>query len=123
MSTRSLINVACTDGKVRSIYVHFDGYAHLETLEQHYNSQEQAELLVSLGDLSSLGERASPKMGENHSFDHPIEGVCVAYGRDRGEDDCAAAEFDSLKAARKQDRGQEYLYEWDGKWSKLRARS
>jgi hypothetical protein len=60
MSTRSLINVKCNDGKVRSIYVHFDGYAHLETLQKHYNSQELAEQLISLGDLSSLDESAGP---------------------------------------------------------------
>jgi len=142
MSTRSLINVQCLDGKIRSIYVHFDGDSHLETLQKYYNTQDQAELLVSLGDLSILAERIAPKMGENHSFDNPIKGICVAYYRDRGEnwddenpkytpyqeickafgvmpfdnpckkDGCGFREFNSFEKAWKQDRGQEYIYEW-----------
>jgi hypothetical protein len=118
MSTRSLINVKCSDGKVKSIYVHFDGYAHLETLQTHYNSQELAEQLISLGDLSSLGKSAgTPPQG--HSFDDPVEGYCVAYGRDRGEKNTEAGVFDDFESARKQDRGQDYIYEWDGSWKQL----
>jgi len=122
MATRSLINVECSDNKVRSIYVHWDGDSHLPILKKHYNSQEDAEALISLGDLSSLNERLSPRMGERHSFDKPLSDVCVAYGRDRGEDDCEAREFDSLEAARKQDRCQAFIYEWqNGKWTKKKG--
>jgi len=121
MATRSIINVKCTDGKVRSIYCHWDGDSHLPILKKHYNSQEMAELLVSLGDLSSLQERPSPRMGEYHTFDKPISDVCVAYGRDRGETDCDAGEYDSFEEARLYNRGQEFVYEWDGKWSKRKA--
>jgi hypothetical protein len=115
MSTRSLINVKCNDGSVRSIYVHFDGYGHLKTLHKHYNSQELAEQLVSLGDLFSLDASAGPPP-KGHSFDHPLDGYCVAYGRDRGEKKTEASVFDDLESARKQDRGQDYIYEWDGSW-------
>jgi hypothetical protein len=118
MSTRSLINVKCNDGKVRSIYVHFDGYAHLETLQQHYNSQELAEQLVSLGDLSSLDENAGPPPA-GHSFDHPVGGYCVAYGRDRGEKNTGAAVFDDFESAAKQNAMQEFIYEWDGTWRQI----
>jgi hypothetical protein len=118
MSTRSLINVRCDGGKVRSIYVHFDGYGHLETLQEYYNSQELAEQLVSLGDLSSLGKSAgTPPAG--HSFDHPHEGYCVAYGRDRGEEGTEAAVFGDFASAAKQKAGQEFVYEWDGAWRKI----
>jgi hypothetical protein len=118
MSTRSLINVKCNDGKIRSIYVHFDGYSHLETLQKHYNTQELAEQLISLGDLSSLDESAGPPPSA-HSFDHPVKGCCVAYGRDRGEKKTEASVFDDLENARKEDRGQDYIYEWDGSWHKI----
>jgi hypothetical protein len=113
--------VKCNDGKVRSIYVHFDGYAHLETLQKHYNSQELAEQLVSLGDLSSLDENAGTPP-EGHSFDHRIPGYCVAYGRDRGEKDTEASVFDDFESAKKQDRSQEYIYEWEGSWHKIALR-
>jgi hypothetical protein len=118
MSTRSLINVKCNDGRVRSIYVHFDGYGHLETLQKHYNSQALAEELISLGDLSSLGEDSGPPPA-NHSFDHPAPGYCVAYGRDRGENNTEAEVFDDFESARNQKRGQEFIYEWDGVWRQI----
>jgi hypothetical protein len=118
MSTRSLINVKCNDGKVRSIYVHFDGYAHLETLQEHYNSQELAEQLISLGDLSALGESAGFPP-ESHSYDTPVKGYCIAYGRDRGEKNTKAAVFDDFASAAKQKAMQEFIYEWDGAWRKI----
>jgi hypothetical protein len=99
--------------------VHFDGYAHLEMLEQHYNSQALAEQLISLGDLSALEENAGPPPA-GHSFEHRIGGYCVAYGRDRGEKNTEASVFDDLESARKQERGQQYIYEWDGAWHKIK---
>jgi len=124
MSTRSNIRALCNDGKVRSIYVHFDGMSHLETLREHYNSQEQAELLMSLGHLSSLQERASPKMDQNHSFNNPVGGVCVAYGRDRGEKDTDADEYDTFEDAWADNASDiEYVYEWDKlNWAKYDLR-
>jgi len=117
MSTRSLINVECNDGIVRSVYCHFDGSDHLPTLQLHYNSQELAEALVNLGDMSSLGPFMS--CPEGHSFENPVDDYSVFYHRDRGEDwdDTCPAEFDTLAEARKQDRGQQYIYEWkEGAW-------
>jgi len=151
MATRSLINVKCSDDKIRSIYCHWDGYGHLPILQEHYNSQELADTLVSLGDLSSLGERPSPRMGEHHDFESPIKGVCVSYCRDRGEpwdedkpglsffdrvakekdgspwwnpprrNGSGYREFHSLNAARRQDRGQQFIYEWDGEWTQVKV--
>ena len=156
MATRSLINVKCTDEKIRSVYVHWDGSTHLPILKKYYNSQEMAESLILLGDLSVLAPRLSPKMGENHSFDNPVKDICVAYCRDRGEpwddekpeisfydtkkvinkitnvthgfnmfDDLPPVkhgvgyrEFNSFSEALKRDMGQEFIYEWDGKWAK-----
>ena len=122
MSTRSLINVKCSDGKIRSSYIHFDGYDHLPTLQKHYSLPAQAESLVMMGDMSSLGERILPSDDSNHSFETPEDGVCVFYGRDRKENDIGPAEFDSFATARKQDRGQEYIYEFDNEWTRHKVR-
>jgi hypothetical protein len=121
MSTRSLINVKCNDSKVRSIYVHFDGYGHLNKLNKYYNSQELAEQLIALGDLSVLDKYVeNPPKG--HSFKNPVEGHCVAYGRDRCEKNTEALVFDDFRSARKQNRSQEYIYEWDGRWHKTKIK-
>ena len=84
MSTRSSITVK-TGNKYHSIYCHFDGYLshNGKKLLEHYNSQEKAESLVSLGDLSVLDDSNIKPKG--HSFDNKIEGYCVYYCRDRGE--------------------------------------
>jgi hypothetical protein len=39
--------------------------------------------LIELGDLSILAEKTTSDVP--HTYENPIEGVCVAYGRDRGE--------------------------------------
>ena len=87
MATRSTIAVKCTDGKVRQIYCHNDGYpSHVgNILSKHYNTQEKAEALVNLGDASSINENLEPQ-GEDHSYEDREENVCVFYHRDREED-------------------------------------
>jgi hypothetical protein len=72
MATRSNIAIENQDGSVSSIYCHFDGYIDEvgKTLYENYNTREEMEQLIALGDISSLGET--------------IEET-VAYHRDRGE--------------------------------------
>jgi len=91
MSTNANINVKTADGKYKAIYLHWDGDMALGILQKHYNSQEQAEALVALGDLSSLRSRLAPEAGEQHSFSNAVEDVCIFYGRDRGETGCGYA--------------------------------
>jgi hypothetical protein len=105
MSTRSRIGYVTDDGKVISIYCHWDGYPsnNGSILLKHYTDKEKVARLISLGDISCLEAEIEPKAetapsryadmsgdGEKkmvkHSFDTPQEGVVVAYGRDRGED-------------------------------------
>ena len=76
MSTRSRIGVLNENGSIESIYCHADGYPEGvgSLLISHHNSEEKAREIISLGDLSFLGE--SLETGETS-----------AYGRDRGEDD------------------------------------
>ena len=108
MSTHATISVKGEDGKVRSIYLHSDGYRKhaYEVLTRCYPNQEDADELVALGDLSRLLD--SPKCPPGHSFDNPAEGHCVAYDRDRGESGTEARVYDNTGAA---DRDAE-TYHW-----------
>jgi hypothetical protein len=72
MATRSRIAIENQDGKVKSIYCHWDGYLSGvgKTLFNHYD-KEKLEKLIELGDISSLGESTKDT---------------VAYARDRNEE-------------------------------------
>ena len=56
MATRSTIAVEHADGTVSQVYCHWDGYLthNGQILLDHYDTQEKAEQLVSLGSISSL---------------------------------------------------------------------
>lgn len=103
MSTNASVHVKCGDGQVRSIYIHWDGYlSHTgRLLRDHYNTQELAEELVSMGDCSSLNET--------------LEG-CEFYCRDRNEDwsDVKFNESFNLQDSLKHNE-QEYDYYFDTK--------
>lgn len=116
MSTRSSIATKCNNGKVKIVYCHFDGYLeHVgNMLLNHYNTQEQAEAIVDLGDISCLYE--SIEKPDGHSFDNKVDGYSVFYGRDRGETGVTALECDTYEIALKKN-SQEFNYYWDGdKW-------
>ncbi len=115
MSTRSDIIAKRADGTWARIYCHHDGYLeHVGlTLYNHYNSQERADALMALGDLSSLRERCDKP--EGHSFTNPVEGCTVAYGRDRGETGTEATTGATLEAVWPgSDTWTEFTYAWDG---------
>lgn len=84
MGTRSRIGVMHGEN-CKSVYCHWDGYLEHNgaVLQEHYDSAK-ANNLVALGDLSSLCPEIDPG-NDNHSFEQPKAGVCVFYGRDRGE--------------------------------------
>lgn len=85
MGTRSRIGVMHGDN-CKSVYCHWDGYLEHNgnILQAHYDSA-RANYLVALGDLSSLGQYIQAAEGLEHSFDKPVDDVCVFYGRDRKE--------------------------------------
>ena len=119
MSTRSLVAVQNrTTLKFRAIYVHNDGAHHLPTLAEHYTTASKRTALLALGDLSQL--KASTACPEGHSFDSPVAGHCVAYGRDRGEKHTDSMEFATLSAllaaAKARDADYLYLYQF-GRWT------
>lgn len=114
MSTRSFIGKKEKDGSVRAIYCHFDGDYVGSILKEHYLDQEKIHSLLDLGDLSSIGK----EIGQEHDFDDlsSRKDWCMAYGRDRGEENIEAQMFDSEESFL--ERCHEdftYLFK-DGKW-------
>ncbi len=91
MSTRSYIAEELKDGKYKVIYCHFDGYLEHngEILVKHYKSRKKIEELLKLGDLSSLAKKVKPNPKKEHSFEYGKrqKDVCVAYNRDRHDND------------------------------------
>lgn len=117
MSTRSLIVTKTDDDKYRGIYVHNDGYPEYngKILQEHYTCKEKIDALINLGNLSSLAP--SIEKPEGHTFDNRVDGYCVFYDRDRGEEGQEPFTKFSIDAVLNYDCGQEYVYIWNGsKW-------
>lgn len=100
MSTRSNIGIINDDRSVDVIYCHFDGYPSHNgaMLLRHFRDEEKVRRLVQLGDLSCLAPKLEPDPGQEHTFEHPVDGVVVAYGRDRGEKHTEARHYESVDA-------------------------
>ena len=97
MATRSTISIHKLDGTVKQIYCHWDGYPEHNgrILKTNYATPNRVRELIALGDLSVLAEE--PSAGDlEHSFNNPVKGICVAYGRDRGEEDTEATVFQDI---------------------------
>ena len=97
MATNCIIGMVMVDGSVEGITCHWDGhpYGVGETLVRCYG-EEEAERLISLGAISTLGELVEPPAGAEHSFDNPYPNVTVAYQRDRGDGYFEALEGSSV---------------------------
>ena len=111
MGTRSTIAIQKLDGSVEQIYCHWDGYLDHNgaILKTEYKTPELVKQLIRLGDLSSLGTRID-SINDTHSFDTPEEGVCVYYGRDRGEPNTSFRKFDDMTWFRLNGQWEEYNY-------------
>ena len=111
MSTRSRIIIMNKNNTIKSIYCHSDGYLEYNgiILFNYYQDAQKVKELIDLGDLSSLGEEIHPNPNQIHNFDKRQEGVCCFYGRDRGEKETQAAEFNDIKEL-KADFYEEYNY-------------
>ena len=115
MSTQCGIAIKTEKG-YDTIYVHSDGYPEYmwPMLTEHYNSEELAAKLVSMGDASYISDNLEPK--GPHSFDKPDFDVCCFYHRDRGEDwsDVSPTSYNKRELFN----GFYYSYIWeDGHWS------
>jgi hypothetical protein len=117
MATRSNIAYKTIDGKIRSIYCHWDGYPEHngKMLLDNYQDAAKIKSLIELGSLSSLRE----ELGEQHPFDRDYKNPelpltdnwCLAYHRDRGED-LMIQEYDNIPDWIND--MEEYAYLWDG---------
>ena len=114
MGTRSAIGYKTETGKVRAKYSHYDGYVAGcgKTLQEHYTQARKIAQMVELGDQSYMSPEIFPMPNSTHSFDTPEEGVTIFYGRDRGETNVEAVEFDTVQEFVEYytDSGCEYFY-------------
>lgn len=115
MSTRAIIAALQFNETFQASYLHWDGDSAGAVLDEHYDTQAKVDALLALGNLSALAERLDREPNEApHSFDNPIPGVCIAYGRDRGETGEESMQVGCLEALRTMasDVDAEYLYVW-----------
>ena len=128
MATRSVIGITDRNGDGQLIYCHSNGYPEGAglTLLQHWQDESKVRELMALGDLSIL----SAEIGEKVDFDtfrgsivseqiaHPNYNIqCLAYGRDRGEENVEAKSFTGgcegfLYTAKEHHNWCEYGYLW-----------
>ncbi len=117
MATRSTIAMEFADGTVEQIYCHWDGYLsnNGRILQEHYKDPFKVQQLIDLGALSILAPRVETKGG--HNFSKPVDGICVFYARDRGED-LVKNKFKSFADYKANAQSEEYNYilRRDGKW-------
>ena len=120
MATRSIIGIVNEDKSITGIYCHYDGYLENngKLLLNHYNNVGIINELMDLGDLSYLDKKLYSD-NNSHTFKNPQPGVCVAYGRDRGETNVDGVIYEDLGGFEDamEDYGCDYQYLFDnGKW-------
>ena len=112
MATRSNIAMKTLEGKIVSVYCHWDGYVanNGKILLENYTDADKIEALVALGAISSLGT----VIGEKQDFDDRSTQKAewtLFYTRDRGES-LSIQEYDDIPSWI--DDMEEYAYLWDG---------
>ena len=112
MATRSNIAYKTAEGKIRSVYCHWDGYPEHngKILMDHYTDQSKIEALIELGSISSLGT----ELGEKQDFDDRStqkDDWTLAYHRDRGEE-LVVSEYEDVPSWVAD--MEEYAYLWNG---------
>ena len=115
MATRSHIGKLLPDNSVKYIYCHYDGYPEHngKILKEHYATEAKVNALLELGDLSILGEEIGEQQDFNNRDTHNSK-WCLAYGRDRGEDNIEAKVAKDISDII----FQSYHYVWNGEtWS------
>ena len=113
MATRSNIAMKTKEGKIVSVYCHWDGYVanNGKILLENYTDIDKIEALVALGSISSLGEQ----IGDPQDFDDRStqrDDWTLFYSRDRGEQ-LSIQEYADIPSWI--DDMEEYAYLWNGK--------
>lgn len=117
MSTNSIIAKQNKDGSIKAVYCHWDGYLSHNgaILLANYTTEEDVDNLLANGNLSVLAEKCTKP--EGHSYENPVDGYCIYYGRDRGETNQNPKDFVNLSEWNMSNWGQEYEYLFkDGEW-------
>lgn len=127
MGTRCRIGIRNADDSVDSIYVHYDGHPERtgRVLVEHYQDEAKIRELIALGDLVNL----APEIGDKHPYsklDFPggydaykkmYGHMCLAFGRDRGDENVQAVHSDIVDDFLQINGGEEYCYIWHyGRW-------
>jgi len=102
MGTRSAIGYKLPNGKIRAKYCHWDGYVEGgvgQTLQESYQDAVKIGLMVELGDMSTLAAEIAD---------------CSFYGRDRGDTDVDAQDYDDFDDFTTSFEGCDYFYVWNG---------
>ena len=113
MATRSNIAMKTAEGKIVSVYCHWDGYVanNGKILLENYDNIEKIEALVALGSISSLGEQIGEAQDFNDRSTQKDEWT-LFYTRDRGEQ-LSIQEYADIPSWI--DDMEEYAYLWNGK--------
>ena len=90
MATRSVISKIdkkASNGEITAVYCHSDGYLkHTgKILNEHYNSEDKVDELLSYGDASIIMENIGEKLDFNDYKTFAEKKQCRFYMRDRGE--------------------------------------
>jgi len=119
MSTHATIAAQQADSTYRAIYCHWDGTVahHGPILTRHYATSACVAALIDLGSLSELGQ----SIGAAHDFASHAQHRewCLAYGRDRGDDDteaCVCADEGALLAFAEECDAETLFLFRDGAW-------
>ena len=117
MSTRSRIAFKREDGLISSIYCHWDGYPEHngKILQEHYQDVNKIKTLIALGSLSHLAEEIGEKQDFSNINTHK-NNWCLAYGRDRGQEDTGHHDHRSIQELVDATSGSwgEWVYLFDG---------
>ena len=104
MSTRAAIAKLNTNtNEAKLIYCHSDGYLEYtgKILNEHYNSEDKVDELLSYGDLSiineNIGEKLDVPFHDYTAFANKKQ--CRFYGRDRGEKNKEATNLSNTDCA------------------------
>tara|TARA_R110001599_G_scaffold122244_3_gene293997 strand:+ start:4404 stop:6389 length:1986 start_codon:yes stop_codon:yes gene_type:complete len=113
MSTRSNVGILDDTGRVEAIYVHYDGQPSDvgRMLLKHYNTKDKSKELVDLGNASYLEPKMSKPKG--HTFNKPVKGYSVFYGRDRKEEGNESQLYKSLDSYQDAQEWTDYVYYYD----------
>lgn len=92
MSTNAYIGMELSDGKIKYIYSHWDGYVENpgvgHTLKTFYKDINKVKELINLGNISLLRKNIGEKR-ENYNLSRENEWT-IAYGRDLNSQDIDA---------------------------------